>query len=94
MGWPAAKVGCGATLPCPWVGPFWALGSLMGPSGADGGWYCVVWADARLESATPGWQALSPVYAGGLTNKQQKLRALARSHALYQQTHDQPQSGH
>ena len=67
MGWPAAKVGCGATLPCPWAGPFWALGSLMGPSGADGGWYCVVWADARLESATPGWQALSPVYAGGLT---------------------------
>ena len=69
MGWPAAKVGCGATLPCPWVGPFWALGSLMGPSGADGGWYCVVWADARLESATPGWQALSPVYAGGLSNQ-------------------------
>ena len=74
MGWPAAKVGCGATLPCPWAGPFWALGSLMGPSGADGGWYCVVWADARLESATPGWQALSPVYAGGLSNKQKNKK--------------------
>ena len=77
-GWPAVKVGSGATLPCPWGWVFVGIhrGHPWAPLAQVAGGGCVIVAVARLKWAFARLRAMSSTaYAGGLSNKKSNCRA-------------------